>query len=192
MSNSISDAEWQDYFYYDESSPSCLRWNVSVWAGKYLSILKSPIDSVAGSLSKRDGYWRVCLKGKSYLVHRIVMYLLTKEMPDCVDHINGVRSDNQIENLRNVDNTLNVRNMSQYDNNTSGKCGVKLKRTCAKGKYYDNWEACVETPAGRKSKAFSINKYGNDLAFKLACEWRDAKIDELNAQGAGYTVRHGI
>lgn len=41
------------------------------------------------------------------------------------------------------------------------------------------------------SKYFSVDKYGYDEAFRLACEWRKQKIAELNEQGAGYTERHG-
>jgi hypothetical protein len=34
-------------------------------------------------------------------------------------------------------------------------------------------------------------KYGKEEAFRLAVEWRAARIKELNEQGAGYTERHG-
>jgi hypothetical protein len=42
-----------------------------------------------------------------------------------------------------------------------------------------------------KSKAFSCLKYGDEEALRLALEWRDKTIKEINEQGAGYTERHG-
>ena len=36
-----------------------------------------------------------------------------------------------------------------------------------------------------------LKKYGKEEAFRLAVEWRAARIKELNNQGAGYTERHG-
>ena len=41
------------------------------------------------------------------------------------------------------------------------------------------------------SRCFTISKYGEQEAFRLAYEWREQKIKELNEQGAGYTERHG-
>lgn len=42
-----------------------------------------------------------------------------------------------------------------------------------------------------KSKSFSTHKYGYEEAFRLACEYRTKMIEELNAQGAGYSPTHG-
>lgn len=39
---------------------------------------------------------------------------------------------------------------------------------------------------------FSTHKFGNDEAFRLACEYRIEMVAELNRQGAGYTKTHGI
>ena len=43
---------------------------------------------------------------------------------DQIDHINGVRSDNRIENLRAVDQLTNSRNMRRPSDNMSGVVGV--------------------------------------------------------------------
>ena len=43
----------------------------------------------------------------------------------------------------------------------------------------------------KKTKSFSCNLLGEEQAFKLACEYREQNIRELNEQGAGYTERHG-
>jgi hypothetical protein len=44
--------------------------------------------------------------------HQFVYYCVNKEIVDCIDHINGVRDDNRIENLRSVtqqENCFNVK-----------------------------------------------------------------------------------
>lgn len=43
----------------------------------------------------------------------------------------------------------------------------------------------------RKTRSFSVNKYGKEEAFQLACKTRKDAIKELNAQGAGYAENHG-
>ena len=43
----------------------------------------------------------------------------------------------------------------------------------------------------RKAKSLSILRYGHEQAFQLACDYRNKMIQELNAQGAGYSSTHG-
>lgn len=53
----------------------------------------------AGTLT-RKGYVDVCIKGKKYGLHRLAFVAMTGEVPKCVDHINGIKSDNRWCNLR--------------------------------------------------------------------------------------------
>ena len=84
-----------------------------------------------GSYRKRDGYRVVGINWKRYLVHRIIwMMCNNKILPDNIqlDHINGIRDDNRVENLREVSNAVNHRNSKMYNTNTTGYVGVdKLK-----------------------------------------------------------------
>lgn len=43
----------------------------------------------------------------------------------------------------------------------------------------------------RKSKAFNTEKLGYEIAFDEAVKYRTKMIEELNAQGAGYSENHG-
>lgn len=56
--------------------------------------------------------------------HRLAWFIVYKEIPDQVDHINHVRNDNRIENLRNVSPTENGRNKDLCSDNKSGVNGV--------------------------------------------------------------------
>jgi len=72
-----------------------------------------------------DGYKHGSLMGKKCLAHRVVWFLHHGSWPDDqVDHINGDRSDNRIENLRAVSNLVNGRNRRKSVRNSSGITGV--------------------------------------------------------------------
>lgn len=89
------------------------------------------IDTVAGS--KMDiGYIRIVIDGKAYMAHRLVWLYLHGSLPELyIDHINGIRDDNRVSNLREVSRTTNNQNRTCLNrNNSSGKMGVDfLKRS---------------------------------------------------------------
>lgn len=61
----------------------------------------------------------------STLAHRIVWALATGAWPKAeIDHINGIRSDNRITNLREATRSENSHNLSKLPTNTSGFPGV--------------------------------------------------------------------
>lgn len=75
---------------------------------------KSKTGTVAGCLYN-NGYLVISIEGKRYLAHRLAWYFVYGEMPkNQIDHINGVRTDNRIENLRDVTSRQNHSNRIRH------------------------------------------------------------------------------
>jgi len=76
-----------------------------------------------------DGYWCGRFNGVVYLAHRIIWKMVTSEDPLHIDHINGNRRDNRLENLRSVHFSDNMKNVAVSVRNTSGVLGVFWHKT---------------------------------------------------------------
>lgn len=89
------------------------EWNTR-WAGK-----QAGTKCVNGYISIST-----LAKKSRMLAHRLAFLYMEGEIPEQVDHINGIRNDNRWENLRAVDNFINSRNQKLRNTNTSGYNGV--------------------------------------------------------------------
>lgn len=79
-----------------------------------------------------------------------------------------------------------ARNRKKSSTNTSGVTGVS--KSSGGGSWIAFW---CDIEGKLRSKSFSIKKFGDELSFFLACEYRQHQIDLLNLVGAGYTENHG-
>lgn len=79
-----------------------------------------------------EGYLRVRVDGRLYSGHRLVWLHVHGVWPDQIDHINGVRTDNRICNLREVTPAQNMQNKGQYRSNRSGCRGVSWHKKSGK------------------------------------------------------------
>lgn len=71
------------------------------------------------------GYVQMKLDGRFYLAHRLAwLYETGSWPPDQIDHVNGIRSDNRICNLRPATPTQNCCNARVRTKSTSGYKGV--------------------------------------------------------------------
>lgn len=81
----------------------------------------------AGSIGA-DGYRRIKFAKRAWSAHRLAWLFVYGEWPQkCIDHINNVRSDNRIENLRLAEYWQNAVN--------TARSGASRGVTCRNGKY---------------------------------------------------------
>lgn len=86
------------------------------WKKRTNSLSRAVIGREVGT-PDRDGYKRLKLFGKIYLVHHVTWFLFNNKWPvNELDHINGVRDDNRIENLRDVSSRQNSQNQKKHRN----------------------------------------------------------------------------
>ena len=95
------------------SDNACNSWNAK-WAGK------KAFTAIDGK-----GYFLGAIHCRLYRAHRVVWALHNAEWPNGeIDHINGIKTDNRIENMRVVSHRQNMMNQPRKRNNTSGVMGV--------------------------------------------------------------------
>lgn len=88
------------------------------------------IGQVAGSIHK-TGYRHITWMNRIHKAHRLIFMLHFGYMPKEIDHVNGDRSDNRIENLRKCTRSENQYNKSAQQN-LSGHKGVSWHKKTAK------------------------------------------------------------
>ena len=141
-------------------------------------------DYADGKLFKRDGqsvgsvngngYEVIWVEGKKMQVHRAVFLMHHGYLPDSVDHIDGNKLNNRVENLRDATLSQNQHNSKLRKDNKSGIKGVHWYKQTQKWK--------VELKVNGKTKHIGCFK-----------ELGDAKnaIEEARKQYHGEFANHG-
>ncbi|WLW40698.1 H-N-H-endonuclease [Escherichia phage Bf23] len=122
--------------------------------------------AVAGYLRK-DGYITIKIDKVDYLAHRLAFLYMTGSIPDLVDHINRIRSDNRWKNLRESTSQINNRNCTA--SSKSGYLGVHWNKQLQK------WQVQIINCEGK-------NIYGGIFEY----------LDLENAVLKANTLRHEL
>lgn len=180
-------------FYYDPTSPSGLRWKTDRFKNKGAKLFSA--GDVAGNKKfLANGVprcWRLKFNGSLHLVHRIVWVLHRGhlDVDFVIDHKDGNAFNNHISNLQPKTHADNARNRKHQKTQT-GVTGVTKR--IAPGDIVTFRASWTDENGKEQCHNFSTRKYGYDEAFRLACEVRKNKIEELKALGFDYTDRHLI
>ena len=95
------------------------------------------VGQPAGRMNTQ-GYFQTQINKQRYYNHRIIFLMHNGYLPELIDHIDGDRANNRIENLRPITNQQNQHNSKTPVTNTSGVKGV---RWCDK---YGKWVARIK------------------------------------------------
>jgi len=87
-------------------------------------------ERVIGSLNPK-GYMVHTIRGVAYRLHRLAWFYINGYWPEKgIDHINGIRSDNRISNLRECNQSENLQNQRKATARKHGLIGtIRRKRT---------------------------------------------------------------
>lgn len=104
---------WKDITGYEKYYQVSNMGNVRAkhFYGKNLSTKDNGIKNLT-LVKSSTGYYVVSLKGKQFHVHRLVAkeFIPNIENKPCIDHINTIKTDNRVENLRWVTQKENLKN----------------------------------------------------------------------------------
>lgn len=133
--------------------------------GGLFRTLKDGKSKEAGSIDS-GGYRQVSLsingQEKLLLAHRIIHFIHHGELPDCLDHIDGDRLNNRIENLRAATSQQNQRNIRSQKNSSSKFLGVNWQKTAKK------WRARIKFNGKQKSLGLFTDEIEAAKAYDAA------------------------
>ena len=122
--------------------------------------------SVAGCVHQQ-GYVQIAMFGRSYRAHRLAWLYVHGTWPKAeLDHINGIRGDSGISNLREATRAENGRNLSRNTRNKSGFRGVCWEPVRRR------WRAAI----GFEGRIISLGRFTTAKDASVAYE---AKATEL-------------
>jgi hypothetical protein len=127
-----------------------------------------------GGVHTETGYRTTKFDNGVHLVHRLIWLWVHGSCPEQIDHINHIRTDNRLANLRAADPVINGSNISLPADNTSGRVGVY-------------WVAHRGTWAAKICHRRKKMHIGTFVAFEDACRARaDAEVR------LGFHANHGL
>jgi hypothetical protein len=131
-------------------------------------------EAEAFTASDSRGYHHGSINGTTLWAHRVAYAIYSSEWPTHqIDHLNGAKYDNRIENLRAVTSQENNRNASMRSDNSSGVTGVCWNKNREK------WQANISLGGRNKNLGlFDTIDAASSARLKASLEY-------------GFTNRHG-
>ena len=115
-------------------------------------------------------YERVSVDSKTQALHRMIYLWHHGHLPKTIDHIDGDRANNKIENLREATQQQNCFNRKHHSNSRSPYKNVYLQSPTKNAKWKRNWVVAVNV-AGKRKYIGSFEDL--ELADLVAIEARD-------------------
>lgn len=167
MAKEILSAEkLRELLHYDPET------GIFVWRVRVSQAVK--VGHVAGRINY-DGYSTIKILGYEYRAHRLAMFYAEGIMPPAeVDHINGIRLDNRLANLRHADRSTNAQNMRKALS-TNLSCGL-MGATWDKTR--KTWKASIQVNGKKRTLG----------AFATAQEAHDCYIAAKRTHHNGCTI----
>ncbi|API52887.1 hypothetical protein BMW22_15790 [Rhizobium leguminosarum] len=138
----------------------CQRWNTR-FAGKQAGYRGA------------DGYWRINIGPKSFLLHRVAWLISNGSWPnDQLDHEDQDEGNNRLGNLREATNSQNAKNKPLQANNKTGYAGVVARA--------DKWVANIKVD-GKRTHLGTFPNFDDAVAARLTA-----------AKAAGFSPKHGV
>ena len=165
---------------FDYRDDGCLIWKVSRGGVKK--------GDVAGCICATCGYCLIKADNRIYKAHRLIYLWHHGYMPENnLDHINRIRTDNRIENLRETSDQCNMRNTGNYRTNRSGVKGIHTHKAW-KGK----WRVEITV----NSKTYNLgtfNDFDEAVLTRLAAEQcLDWNRCDSSSPAYKYALRQGL
>jgi hypothetical protein len=115
-------------------------------------------------------YERVSVDSKIQALHRMIYLWHHGHLPKTLDHIDGDRSNNKIENLREATQQQNCLNRKHHSNSKSPYKNVYLQSPTKNSEWKRNWVVSISIEGKRKY----IGSFDDlELADLVAMEARD-------------------
>jgi hypothetical protein len=118
--NKLTQIELKSKLHYD------LETGIFTWIANHGKVKPGMIAGTKNS----KGYIQVAIFKKIYLAHRLAWFYIHNEWPkNEIDHINGIKNDNRLSNLRDIFHCENNQNINKpQKNNKTGYLGVSFMK----------------------------------------------------------------
>lgn len=117
---------------------------------------------MVGHLNKAIGYKTVNWNGGNQYAHRLAWLYVYGYLPKEVDHINGVRSDNRLCNLREATHKQNFENLSSKPRGRNSLIGASYREIT------NRWSAQIQVEGRKKHLGYFDTENEAHSAYKSA------------------------